>query len=175
MSKPEKIVAGMKFGRWTTIKPNGKRKDGTILWHCRCDCGKEGDVPSTNLRKQISCSCGCYREERRIPRLRQWGHSKKNSEIHKKRWGLSKKELGMVENTNLSYFKNAKVRADNKTGVRGVTFEKGKFVARIRFNGVKKYLGAFKTIEEARKAREKAEEDLIHEIDRLSNIAECLS
>lgn len=31
----------------------------SIVWHCKCDCGNEKDVPSTYLKNGITTSCGC--------------------------------------------------------------------------------------------------------------------
>lgn len=44
---------------------------------------------------------------------------------------------------------NATIRKDNKTGWKGVTIKKGKFVAAIRVNKKKIHLGTFKTLQEA--------------------------
>lgn len=168
MLTASKITPGMKFGRLTIIKEFGRRpSDGAILWNCLCDCGKETNTSSVELRSGKSKSCGCYREERRISALRSPEVRKKNGQRRKEGWPKAKKSFGMIESTNLSYMENAKVRSDNKTGVRGVTIEKGKFVAKIRFNGVRYYLGTFSSLELARKARELAEEELKPEIERL--------
>lgn len=50
---------------------------------------------------------------------------------------------------------NRKVPSNNKSGVKGVSFNKqtGKWQAYIQIDGIKVHLGLFKTIEEAQKAR----------------------
>ena len=35
------------------------------IWHCRCDCGNECDVPSAGLIRGDNISCGCKRKELR--------------------------------------------------------------------------------------------------------------
>ena len=45
--------------------------------------------------------------------------------------------------------RNAKIRKDNKSGVKGVGLHKGKWRARINVNGVQIHLGYFNTKEEA--------------------------
>jgi hypothetical protein len=45
--------------------------------------------------------------------------------------------------------RNAKIRKDNTTGVKGVYPQQGGFVAHTRINGKLRYLGWFKTVEEA--------------------------
>lgn len=53
-------ITGQRFGRWTVINITDKRtKNRGIIWHCRCDCGNEKDVPGESLRRGDSTSCGC--------------------------------------------------------------------------------------------------------------------
>jgi hypothetical protein len=47
---------------------------------------------------------------------------------------------------------NAKIRKDNKTGCKGVTARKGKFVAAIRVNKKKIHLGTYSNVEAASNA-----------------------
>ena len=54
-----KDLTGMKFGRLTVIKEDGKDKHGNILWFCQCECGGTALVTSYRLTKGISKSCGC--------------------------------------------------------------------------------------------------------------------
>ncbi len=58
-----KDLTGMKFGRLTVIGRNGSTKQGTAIWHCRCECGQELDVRGYHLREGNSTSCGCFRRE----------------------------------------------------------------------------------------------------------------
>jgi hypothetical protein len=54
-------LVGKRFGKWTVLRRNGSRKqqNGTVaLWECRCNCGVERTVTSTNLRRGTSESCG---------------------------------------------------------------------------------------------------------------------
>lgn len=66
----------------------------------------------------------------------------------------------LIENTNLLIL-NQKVARNSTTGVKGVHPTKnGKYRAYINFKGKRTYLGFFDTLEEAKKAREAAEEEL---------------
>lgn len=47
-----------KFGRWTVVGPYENRK-----WGCVCQCGRTGEIFSTNLTSGISKSCGCLNSE----------------------------------------------------------------------------------------------------------------
>lgn len=62
-------LSGLRFGRWTVLyrAPNRVSKSGktrSIMWHCRCDCGREKDVGARALKTGMSMSCGCLQKER---------------------------------------------------------------------------------------------------------------
>lgn len=57
-------ITGQQFGRLTVLNIAGKDKRGETIWHCICECGKEKDVLSSNLRKGLTQSCGCLQKER---------------------------------------------------------------------------------------------------------------
>ena len=56
-----KPIYGQKFGKLTAIKPVGRTKHRSIIWLCKCDCGKNKEIPSASLRSGNSKSCGCAR------------------------------------------------------------------------------------------------------------------
>lgn len=58
-----KDLTGIRFGKLTAIKPNGKTKQNMVLWLCKCDCGNEVTVRGTNLSQKRTKSCGCSRLE----------------------------------------------------------------------------------------------------------------
>ena len=67
-AKREKYIdlTGRKFGRLIVLKRTDDRKDKTdrcCMWLCRCDCGKQVVVRSSNLIKGATKSCGCLRKE----------------------------------------------------------------------------------------------------------------
>lgn len=55
--------------------------------------------------------------------------------------------------------RNTRIRTTNKTGVQGVYFRRGYFIANIRRDGKQVELGYFKTLEEAATCRKRAEHD----------------
>jgi len=63
MSK-KRDLAGQRFGRLVVLYDTGERKNGKVVWHCRCDCGNELDVRSDYLISGHTTSCGCYNRER---------------------------------------------------------------------------------------------------------------
>lgn len=62
------------------------------------------------------------------------------------------REVSAHENT-----KNAKKRCDNKSGYSGVTMQGGSWIAQIGGGKTRKYIGSFKTLEDAITARKEAE------------------
>lgn len=58
-----KNLAGMRFERLMAIKFVGSDESGGALWHVRCDCGVEFDVPARNLMHGKTRSCGCLRRD----------------------------------------------------------------------------------------------------------------
>ena len=62
---PEKIdLTGQPFGRLLVLYECGRAKNGDVLWKCRCECGNECVVSSTNLKNQHTQSCGCLKRDR---------------------------------------------------------------------------------------------------------------
>lgn len=131
-------VAGQQFHRLTALYPLEERdKNGSVIWHCRCECGNELDVSYNNLRYSNMRSCGCRRRE----------HDQELS-------GL----LTHVDGTSLDIFKSKKIPRNNTTGVKGVYLIRGKYVAKIVFQKKQYLLGAYETLDEAKRARQEADE-----------------
>lgn len=57
-------LAGERFSRLRAIKRVGTSKWGSVLWKCRCDCGKEQVVCAATLMNGQTKSCGCLNRER---------------------------------------------------------------------------------------------------------------
>lgn len=62
--KPRKArdLIGKKFGMLTVLYRMPNRmvgKNSRVVWHCRCECGKETDVLSLLLCEGLIKSCGC--------------------------------------------------------------------------------------------------------------------
>lgn len=55
-----KDLTGQRFGNLTVLSPTEKRMDsGSIVWKCRCDCGREAEVSARRLVRGKVRSCGC--------------------------------------------------------------------------------------------------------------------
>lgn len=59
-------LSGNRYGRLTVVCQAERSKSGQIRWRCRCDCGKEVAVATSNLTSGHTKSCGCFRDESRI-------------------------------------------------------------------------------------------------------------
>lgn len=55
-------ISHQRFGKLIVLGKNGTKR-GQIVWMCLCNCGKVVDVKSYSLRRGITKSCGCFRNE----------------------------------------------------------------------------------------------------------------
>lgn len=127
-------LTGRRFGRLIALEYAGRQGRKT-LWHCRCDCGKEVVVQRSSLISGNTTSCGCAADPSRLLADR-------------------------VDGTRLGAIRHPH-RATNTSGVTGVSWNKrrGKWEAYIQLQGQKIHLGLYAKIEDAAKARARAEED----------------
>jgi len=148
-------LTGKKFGRLTVIKRVGTSEYGQPMWECQCDCGNTTETASQSLRNGVTKSCGCFARENSSKR-----YKKIIKDTHKKYI-----ENELKEGTSLCKL-NDKMLKNNTSGVKGVTKDKArnKWIAQLVFKGDYHYLGRFNTIEEAAKARKKAEEKYFNPI-----------
>ena len=145
---PRADITGKKYGKLTVesrvIESNVEAF--AMKWKCRCDCGKEITATTLALQAGLIVSCGCTAAE----------------EVT---LDLANVNRGNIEKTNTHILQGALdgvMYENNKSGVRGVYFSNTykNYWANIVFQGKRYNLGRYNTIEEAQKAREKAEEIL---------------
>ena len=133
-----KDITGIRFGKLTVSALADKRgENGAVYWLCKCDCGKTLFISNNNLHSYKSCGC-------------------LNSDIRKL---CSEKRKDHFENTQLVML-NSKPYKNNTSGVKGVTWDRGKWRVTIMLQGKQHYLGRFDDIETAKRAREIAENEL---------------
>lgn len=76
---PKVDITGQRFGWLIAVKPTDRRAGtGSIIWECRCDCGKVVYEPANRLRYHASniTSCGCRKHKAYIERTKPNSHSK---------------------------------------------------------------------------------------------------
>lgn len=56
--KPEDLT-GQKFGNLTVLEMTPERKNNSVVWKCRCNCGNIAYVPAASLKNKGTKSCGC--------------------------------------------------------------------------------------------------------------------
>lgn len=131
-------ITGKKFDRLTAKYPLSERdRKGAVIWHCVCECGNEVDVSYNTLVYTSVRSCGCWKRKR---------ESKLGDLITR------------VDGTSIDMIKSKKIPSHNTSGVKGVYFQKGKWIAKVVFQKKQYHLGKYDTIEEAAEARKDAEE-----------------
>lgn len=115
---------------------------GDLYVLCRCECNTIKKVNRWHLIHGRIKSCGCL--------------NRKMTEARRKQ---------MHERGYISLLKKEQPNKNNHTGVRGVCFNtrKQKYMATI-YRGKSIFLGYFDTLEEAAKARKKAEEEYFQPI-----------
>ena len=125
-----KDLTGRRFGRLKVLSKTAQRKNGHLVWHCRCDCGNEVEVVSSYLTSDETRSCGCLKVETDKNNLR--------------------------DNYNpSSLFLGQEPRKDSSTGYRGVTryytrvSGQERYRAWVTVNGKRYYKSGFLTPESA--------------------------
>ena len=52
-------ITGQRFGKLVAVRPTDERRNGAVVWECRCDCGNVTFAVIRNLRSGSTRSCGC--------------------------------------------------------------------------------------------------------------------
>ena len=126
-------IASQRFGSLTALHPLAERRRGSVMWLCRCDCGRECAYTYNELMYSAVRSCGC----RRRPNLPGALHYVDGTCIEQLQRGL---------------------RSDNTSGYTGVVRTKSGWRAQICFRGRNYYLGTYRDVGEAAAARRAAEQ-----------------
>ena len=74
-------LTGQKFGAWTVIKRMPSSKSGATKWLCKCDCGTEKEVFASNLKRGLTVSCGCKKNEMQSEKAKT--HGMTNTRIYR--------------------------------------------------------------------------------------------
>lgn len=135
--KPRADLTGKRFGRLEVLSRHSVARESK--WLCRCDCGKEIVIGQNGLVSGKNISCGCLQMEVR----------KDNFAKH----------IHFVEGTCIERIAAKTTCKNNTTGFRGVSMRpNGTYRVHLTFKGKRHYLGDYKTLDEAIKARLVGEE-----------------
>lgn len=88
----QRDLTGQRFGRLICLEPTSQRStNGSVVWRCRCDCGRECLAQGRQLLAGYKKSCGCLgrppRKElvgKRFGKLTVTGYAGKEGGMH--RW-----------------------------------------------------------------------------------------
>ncbi len=81
MSKKVEMI-GKRFGRLTVIEESPTRKNKTVYWICKCDCGDTTKpIKGTALRDGTTKSCGCLLPE--VTRKRCFVHGLRQTRLYR--------------------------------------------------------------------------------------------
>ena len=133
--RPTRDYTGIRKGMLTFIEPTGEaRPRRGAVWTIQCDCGKVIERVAADVMHNGQVSCGCQKKRASQKNIR---HAAKFGSYH--------------EGTELSQIAKVAPNRNNKSGYRGVNFDKkiGKYKAQIKFKGMIYYLGAYRTAQEA--------------------------
>lgn len=118
-------LTGQRFGRLVAVERAGHTKDGTVLWQCHCDCGKEKAARTSQLVGGRCKSCGCLNGENR----KTHGHASKGPSRTRtyKAWAAMKRRCD-----------NANEDSYPRYGGRGITYDPrwGRFEAFLADMGI---------------------------------------
>ena len=133
------VKPGEKYGKLTTLEPTEKRSCRTVIWKCRCECGCITETRSTLLKNGQATNCGC------VKRANDKGNFTRS--------------LNYVDDTCIEFLEKMDVPLKtSKSGVRGVSLIRdGRYKAELTFRKKRYYLGTFKELDDAVKARKEAE------------------
>lgn len=134
-------LSGQRFGKLTALYPTEKRDGrGSVIWHCKCDCGSVIDIPYAELVYGNYKSCGCMKKE---------NQKKLPARLHR------------IDGTCLEILERRKHRCDNRSGFRGVyRTDKGRYRVDIGFKSRRFYLGTYDSYDEAVTVRTDAEQKI---------------
>jgi hypothetical protein len=55
-------LTGQRFGQLTVLGRAPNDKDGSVRWHCICECGTKREIRGSDLIYGNTRSCGCLPE-----------------------------------------------------------------------------------------------------------------
>ena len=111
------------------------------MWDCVCKCGNSVSYKQSVIKRRKSCGC-----------------LERNQT---QKFGGTNQHLHYYGGTHIDVIKNQKLRVNNTSGFRGVCKQHGKWKAQMQFRGKLYSLGAYDNIDDAVKARLRAEEEIV--------------
>jgi hypothetical protein len=113
------IYIGFKSGSLTVIEKIGKNHSQHILWRCKCECGKNTIVSSSNIRRTKSCGCSKHKKPP------NWsGYERLNgSYVSALKYGAKKRKINYDSNIDAKYLYDMYLRQDGKCAITGMPID----------------------------------------------------
>lgn len=64
-------LTGQQFGELTAICPTDERRGNSIVWECKCSCGRTHFAPANELNAGRVESCGCTTDSKGVRRIKR--------------------------------------------------------------------------------------------------------
>ena len=139
-------LTGQVFGKLTVIgrsdKCSSRGARTTPMWECRCACGAITYKATDTLTNPDVSMCAACAEQQ---------HAR-----------IARESAGYIAGTQVSKIRNRKSASENTSGYRGVYYDgkTNKYRARLVFQGKLMNFGSYEHVEDAIKARQRAEEEI---------------
>ncbi|MDD3339659.1 MAG: hypothetical protein PHS82_12480 [Lachnospiraceae bacterium] len=128
---------GFQSGELSVLRPTVMRtKQGSVMWECKCTCGRTVIISSNALIHKKQKSCGCKKKER---------------------MKLISSRLHRVDGTCIERLGQKAARPESHSGICGVGITpQGHYYVHIGIQGKRYRLGTYRTLPEAVQIREQA-------------------
>lgn len=144
-------LTGQRFGKLIALERVGRRvSDGSAYWRCVCDCGCSTVTSSNKLLQGKTTSCGCQKAK------------------------MLTDSRTYIHGTCVEIVSSKKIPVSNTSGIKNVSFNRGRWMGKIKFAGRQFYLGRYRDIEDAKvivKAAEQLRDEVVEELDQLQDSA----
>jgi hypothetical protein len=158
-------LTGRVFGKLKVIERSANYINNGrsyVMWKCECECKNVVVVRGCNLISGNTSSCGCG-EKDNLSKISKM--NRRHNPITHKNLKNHRETQHYIDGTKLESL-TQKLSSRNTSGIKGVSYDKSrnKWEAKIGFKGKTIHLGRYETIDLAKLARQKAEEELFQPI-----------
>ncbi len=122
-------IRNQRFGKLRVLEPLDKKMGWKTEWRCKCSCGNYKNITYSNLVFHHTKSCGCLKDQ----------------------------EYRTLFDGTIIESLSSKTPSNNTSGVKGVYFSRGKWIAYLTIKRKRIYLGSYELFDDAVIARKAGE------------------
>ncbi|NBQ16787.1 hypothetical protein EBU24_00525 [bacterium] len=113
------IYIGLQNGLLTVIEKIGNNDSQHMLWRCKCECGKNTIVSSSNMRRTRSCGCSKHKKPP------NWsGYGKLNGAyVSALKYGAKKRRINYDNDIDAKYLYDMYIRQNGKCAITGISID----------------------------------------------------